>query len=170
MTDTFPFELREDEIDKSVTQFLRTTQEIVFQKKIKNPSGAKAKKLQYEIIDTNLYEPPARMGACRIKRNRFEAWIRALGILYYEHFRKKAKLYQIDWYDEPHQLESEGNKSICIDLINNKQLLYKITLFITTGVLQAQGLSKDFFTTREFPTLIALVNSVCAKKSYISQA
>ncbi|CAC5393287.1 unnamed protein product [Mytilus coruscus] len=102
------------------------------------------------------------MVAYRIKRNRLEAWIRVLGILYYEHFGKKAELYQVDWYDDPHQWEGEGNKAICIDLTIDKQLLYKITLFISTGVLQAQGLSKDLFMTRDIPTLIALVNSVCA--------
>ncbi|CAG2209756.1 unnamed protein product [Mytilus edulis] len=161
MSDKFPFEIHEDEIDKSVTPIFKDYPRECLPEKFKNPSGAKAKKLQYEIIDPNLYEPPARMVACRIKRNRLEAWIRALGVLYYEHFGKKAELFQVDWYDDPHQWEGEGNKAICINLTNDKQLIYKITLFITTGVLQAQGLSKDLFTTRDFPTLIKLVNSIC---------
>ncbi|VDI42375.1 Hypothetical predicted protein [Mytilus galloprovincialis] len=105
MSDKFPFEIHEDEIDKSITPIFKDYPRECLPEKFKNPSGAKAKKLQYEIIDPNLYEPPARMVACRIKRNRLEAWIRALGILYYEHFGKKAELYQVDWYDDPHQWE-----------------------------------------------------------------
>ena len=44
-----------------------------------------------------------------------------------------------------------------IDLVKHEQ----ITVFINTGVIQPQGHSKDSFTTRDFPVLKMLVNSIC---------
>jgi hypothetical protein len=51
-------------------------------------TGAKAKNLQIEQIDPNIYEPSARIVAFIIHRKKLEAWIRAMGILYYEHLVK----------------------------------------------------------------------------------
>lgn len=97
----------------------------------------------------------------RITRERLEAWIRALGILYYEHYGKMEDSYLVDWYDEPTEWLDEGNKSICIGLLKETQLLYKVTLFVTTGVIQAQGLQHNLFTCNDFPMLLILVNAIC---------
>lgn len=62
-------------------------------------------------------------------------------ILFYEHYGK-ANSFNVTWYDEPKEWGSEsGNKTISIDLVKNQQLLYKLTIFINTGVIQAQGQS-----------------------------
>ena len=75
-----------------------------------------------------MYEPSARIVAFTIHRKKLEAWIRAMGILYYEHFGKIGPPHHIHWYDEPDHWEKEGNKAICIDVTKSSQLLYKITI------------------------------------------
>ena len=47
------------------------------------------------------------------------------------------------------------------NLMKNDQLLYKITLFISTGVVQAQGNNNQSFSTTDFPILKILVNTIC---------
>lgn len=64
----------------------------------------------------------------------------------------------------PSEWDIEDNKSICIDLVKHQQLLYKLTLFISTGVIQAQGHCHQTFTTTDFPLLKSLVNSTCKSK------
>ena len=82
-------------------------------------------------------------------------------ILFYEHYGK-ANSFNVTWYDEPKEWGSEsGNKTISIDLVKNPQLLYKLTIFINTGVIQAQGQSGLSFATRDFPVLKTLVADIC---------
>lgn len=59
------------------------------------------------------------MVAFRITRLRLEAWIyiRALEILFYEHYEKKDYSFLVDWYDEPNEWLDQGNKYICIWLL-----------------------------------------------------
>jgi hypothetical protein len=85
-----------------------------------------------------------------------------MGILYYEHFGKIGPPDHIHWYDEPDHWEEEGNKAICIDVTKCSQLLYKITIFMTTGLIQAQGSCKDKFARRDFPKLLELIKYICA--------
>jgi hypothetical protein len=108
-----------------------------------------------------MYKPLAQMVAFRIRREHLEPWIRALMILFYEHYGK-ANSFNVTWYDEPKEWGSEsGNKTISIDLVKNQQLLYKLTIFINTGVIQAQGQSGLSFATRDFPVLKTLVADIC---------
>ena len=96
------------------------------------------------------------MVAFRIKRERLEPWIKSLHILYYDHYGQTDPL-TVKWYDEPIEWTDDENKTTCIDLMKNDQLLYKITLFISTGVVQAQGNNNQSFSTTDFPILKMLV-------------
>lgn len=156
-----PFELSIDKYDLSLSQVLKDYPPPAFPDTLKPPSGTKAKQLQYETIDTNVYRQGAHMVAFRIKRERLECWIRALAILYYDLYGSHTQ-YDVKWNDEHWDSEDDGAKSICIDLIkvDGSQLLYKITLFITTGVIQAQGHSKDTFVTHDFPALKQLLCAI----------
>lgn len=49
-------------------------------------------------------------------------------------------------------------------LVKHQQLLYKITLFINTGVIQAQGHCLQTLTTTDFPLLRLLVYSIYKSK------
>ena len=55
------------------------------------------------------------------------------------------------------------SKSICIDLskVEGDQPLYKVTYFVTTGVIQAQGHNRDSFLAHDFPALKQLVKEKC---------
>ena len=111
---------------------------------LKKTLGAKAKQLAYEQIDPKVYDTQARMVAFRIKRERLEPWIKALHILYYDHYGQTDP-FTVKWYDEPTEWTDDENKTTCIDLMKNDQLLYKVTLFINTGVVQAQGNNNQTF-------------------------
>ena len=100
------------------------------------------------------------MVAFRIKRERLEPWIKALHILYYDHYGQTDP-FTVKWYDESTEWTDDENKTTCIDLMKNDQLLYKVTLFINTGVIQAQGNNNQTFSTTDFPILQMLVNTIC---------
>lgn len=156
----FPFKICITNVVKQQSPIEKEYPDHCIPSKFKNPTAAKAKKLQFEVIDPSHYEQQAHMVAFRIKtRERLKAWIHALAILYYDHFGNNQPNYDVHWYDDPVEwVHSQDGKSICIDLTENMKLLYKITLHITTGVLQAQGHSKDLFTTRDFPLLKEMVD------------
>ena len=129
---TFPFKINESQIDFSVDVIHAEYLQNCFPDHFNDPSTVKSKKLRYKVIDENFYEPSARMVAFRIHRSRLEAWIRALGVLNYDHYGKLLDIYDIDWHDEPMQWEEDTpNRSIVIDLIKIPKRLYKLTLFIT---------------------------------------
>lgn len=74
-----------------------------------------------------------------------------------------ANTFTVNWYNEPSEWDIE-DELICIDKVRHQQLLYKITLFINTGVIQAQGHCHQTFTTTDFPLLKLLVNSISKYK------
>ncbi|CAC5424828.1 unnamed protein product [Mytilus coruscus] len=52
-----------------------------------------------------------------------------------------------------------GKKSICIDICTKDlQLLYKITFYINTGIIQSQGNYKEKFNNNDFPKLLRIVD------------
>jgi hypothetical protein len=70
------------------------------------------------------------------------------------------------WVDNPEKWEKDtSSKSICIDLetrkpSNSNPLLYKLTLFINTGLVQIQGNKKDAFVHKDFPALLQILDKV----------
>lgn len=130
--------------------------------KLSTPTGSKAKELKFESIDPNTYDEEANMVAFRIGANRLAPWIRALQIIYCDEYGKSDSC-KIEWYDDPINWpnKSAGRKSICIDVKTNEYILmYKITLFINTGVFQVQGSQKGKFVSKEFKRLKSLVERV----------
>jgi hypothetical protein len=164
-----PFEIEWGNLDLSISHIYKDYPKEFIPSVFRQPSGIKAKKLDIEVIDETLYDPPAHMIAFRIPRSRLEGWIRALGILYYEHYGDHTNIYHVDWYDEPSQWSSSDHsdvsRSICIGLVKDTKLLFKLKLFITTGVIQVQGLQKDLFIKNDFPTLVSLVDALVRKTS-----
>lgn len=133
-----------------------------FPNRLSNPTGNKSKELKYEIIDINLYEKEANMVAFRIELQRLAPWIRALQILYFETYGNSED-YKIAWYDDPSDwtVKQSGKRSICVDVATpDIPLLYKITLFLNTGVLQVQGSFKDRFVSNDFTKLKTLVEKI----------
>lgn len=139
--------------------------------KFKPPSTEKAKKALTEAIDTNTYEEAAHMVAFKIPHPKLLYWIKSLQLVYYEHYGKSAH-YDVNWHDEPGDWVSANtsNKQICIDLstkedeVDGNLLLYKITLFINTGLIQIHGNQKDNFVARDFPALLTIVNRISKHK------
>ena len=155
----FPIEIKMELLDLSLTPVMKDYPESCLPIKFKKSSGKKAKKLMEEQISPDMYEPNAQMVAFKIRRERLEIWIRALLIVYYEYYGKST-LYDVDWYDEPKNWDSDSNKTICVDIMKDQKLLYKITVFINTGVIQAQGHSRLLFANRDLPVLKTLLDAI----------
>lgn len=162
------FEIAFQKLDMSLTNIQLEYPKSCLPNQLKKTSGTKAEQLPFEVINTETYDAHARMVAFRIERERLELWIKALHILYYDHYGK-TNTFTVNWYDEPSEWVIEDNKSICIDLVKHQQLLYKITLFINTGVIQAQGHCHQSFTTTDFPVLKLLVTPFANPKVTLKQ-
>ena len=109
-----------------------------------------------------MYEKGAHMVAFHIRRERLEYWIRAFSMFYYELYGNNSDL-DINWYDDPRDwVNNDGSKAICIDVLStkNNDRLYKITFFINTGVIQAQGNAKNRVCYKRFPSPVT--NSKCS--------
>ena len=99
------------------------------------------------------------MAACRISADRIYLLIKALRLLYYEHYGNDVN-FKVNWFDDPEMWEIEGSKSISIKISNkSKTLLYKITFFLTTETLQAEGINYNTFVTKDFPCLKTFVGT-----------
>ncbi|CAG2231221.1 unnamed protein product [Mytilus edulis] len=132
--------------------------------KFNAPSGPKGKRALTEEIDTHLYDEAAHMIAFRIPHSKLAPWIKSLSLLYYEHYGKSSD-YVVSWFDDPENwsTKNSGNKSICVEISTKADvdsLLYKITLFVNTGLVQVQGNHKDTFVDKDFPVLVKLVNII----------
>jgi len=158
--DNLPFVIKLDTLDLTLTKVHCEYPQYLIPENLKKSSGKKAKLLKYEEIDPDMYLSKAKMVAFKVRRERLEPWIRALMILYFDYYGND-ETYDLEWHDEPEEWLPEGNKSICIDLNKDDQLLYKVTFFINTGLIQAQGLSRYLFATNDFPVLKALVDNIC---------
>lgn len=86
-------------------------------------------------------------------------------LLYYEHYGKLPN-YIVNWFDDPEDWsqKTSGNKKICIEISSKEEasisLLYKITVFINTGLIQVQGIRRDLFTINDFPVLTQLLSKI----------
>lgn len=100
--------------------------------------------------------------AFRITRERLEAKIQILGILYYEHYGMMEDSFLVNWYDESSKWLKKVNKStvFAFPLLKETQLLYDSTLFVTTDVIQQQGLQHNTFACIDFLMLFVLVSVV----------
>lgn len=144
---------------------------------ILHPRTGKANKTYLEQLNLDLYKTDARMVAFHINRERIHDWIKSLLCLYYDHLGQSTE-YIINWHDEPSVWEpyTELNRdipySIVIDVhkisqnqdCNTKTLLYKITFFVKTGTIQAQGNNKDLFVNKHFPILKSIVSKITEEK------
>ena len=126
----------------------------------------KAKKCLYEKIDPNIYDLDARIVAFRVTSSRLLHWIHALDILYYE-FLGNSEDYDIKWEDDPIERKNPSDlKTITIDVSSenlaqsDKPLLFRVTVFMKTGTIQAQGNKHDIFRTRDFPMLEKIVKKM----------
>ena len=133
--------------------------------KFKAPSTEKAKRALFEKIDEHLYEKAARMVAFRTSVVRLVPWIKSLQLLYYEYYGKSDS-FDVDWKDEPKDWteNTSSEKKICIDLLDlslsDNKLMYKLTVFINTGLIQVQGNRKDFFVRKHFPLLTQILAKI----------
>lgn len=127
--------------------------------KLVDPSTDKANRCLYEKLDPSNYESGARMVAFRTFHERIVPWIKILNLYYYELMGKQNDK-MVSWVDNP-QTISPGQKlqSIIIDVKNaNDERQYKITFFVKSGLIQAQGNHYHEFATKDFPALLSIMH------------
>lgn len=97
-------------------------------------------------------------------------WIRTLGAYYCELLDSDSD-YEITWKDDSEVIEEvksiqiEVNKPSQSELANDLQ--FKITIFLKTGTIQAQGRNFEQFEKSDFPILINIVNQTSVETSTI---
>ena len=84
-------------------------------------------------------------------------WIKSLYIFYYEICGNDDN-FNIDWKDDPKDWSKQGidrgKRSIVIDAGTKEVVfMFKITVHISTDVLQIQVANKDTFTKGDLPKL-----------------
>jgi hypothetical protein len=97
------------------------------------------------------------MVAFRVTSSRVLHWIHALDILYYD----------MKWEDDPIKRKNPSDlKTITIDVSSenlvqsDNPLLFRVTVYMKTGTIQAQGNEHDTFRTRDFPMLEKIVKKM----------
>lgn len=131
----------------------------VLPRKLSNPTTKKARQCKFEEVTH--YEKSARMVGFRTTKPRIVPWLTALGAYYYEHLGKKPDL-SIQWVDSPSVISStDPLKNVTIDVLTVKSdpnpLLYKLTFFVKSGFIQAQGNHLETFVQRDFSLLRGIV-------------
>lgn len=130
-------------------------------KKLVDPTTEKGKSCQYKEIDSNIYEEEARMIAFRTNVDRIQPWLKTLHIFYLKFYVNQPDK-KISWLDNPQTLtHGQQLKSVTIDVKQpNDKLLYKITFFIKTGLIQCQGNNHEHFVNNDFPQLITIMTKL----------
>jgi len=146
---------------------------------LKPSSGKKAKKCPFEAIDDTIYEKAAKMIAFKTTSYRLHPWIRATWLYYYDFFGCNNS-YNIDWANDPISWSPDEEaplKSICITVskkednpldYENSQL-YKLTIYITTGLIEVQGNAYKTFGTRDFPILYKCIEQMLSDNQFKTQ-
>lgn len=133
--------------------------------KLQNPTTKKSKHCKFEDLDLALYDKEARMVGFRTNHSRLTAWLTALGAYYYEYLGKKEDI-NVSWVDSPSVISNTDSlKSVTVEVSSTStedqnSLMYKLTFFVKTGFLQAQGNHFDIFVKRDFPLLLQVVQSL----------
>jgi hypothetical protein len=132
------------------------------------PSTDKANRCLYQQLDPSNYESGARMVAFRTLHERIVSWIKTLNLYYYELMGKQNdKL--VSRVDSP-QTISPGQKiqSIAIDVKDtNGERQYKITCFVRSGLIQAQGNHYHKFVIKDCHALLSTMHHLSAP--YLSE-
>ncbi|XP_062594022.1 uncharacterized protein LOC134255508 [Saccostrea cucullata] len=127
------------------------------------PRNGKAKYSRYEEIDENLYEETAKMVCFYTSEKRLFYWIKACNILYYDNVSNIEGI-DVKWSDNPQTWEDpNGGNSITIELLDQENLLYNVTIFISTGTIRVQGHYYQMFSRHHFPILKGLVSQITTR-------
>lgn len=95
------------------------------------------------------------MAAFRVERNMIHPYIQALHFLFFESIGNSEE-FDVRWYDVPDELKLNcSTNSININIYkkeNTEDMLFKVTIFITTGTIQIQETQKTALSMRYFHT------------------
>ena len=116
------------------------------------------------------------MVAFKTNAERLPAWIRSAWLYFYDHLGEMDS-YNINWSYDPSTWTKEGItllKSISVHVYAageaeaefNNPLLYHMTIFITTGLIEIQGNQYEQFQTTVFPILHSCVNKMTDEKQF----
>ena len=124
----------------------------------------KSKKISnFEEVASSIYDTDSNMCTFRARKERLLLWIQALGVYHYE-FLGSSPEYEISWQDESETIDNvrsiavEVNKATTSLTANDRQ--FKITAFLRTGTIQAQGCGFRIFENTYFPILNGIVSKI----------
>ena len=143
---------------------------------LKASTGKKAKSCLFEEIISHLYEKSAKMVAFKTNVERLPAWIRSAWLYYYDYLGE-MDTYNINWTHDPPHWSKDGAtqlKSINIHVSVageaeaefDNPLLYHLTIFVTTGLIEVQGNQYEQFQTEVFPVLHKCVTKMLEDKQF----
>jgi hypothetical protein len=114
-----------------------------------------------EAIDPNIYEGEARMVAFRTTQERILPWLKTLNIFYFEFYGKQTDK-EISWVDSPQSRSlNQTLQSVTIDIKSKEgKLMYKVTFFLRSGLIQCQGSCHEQYMHNDFPQLLELVKKI----------
>ena len=149
---------------------------LTFPATLKASTGKKAKLCLFEEINSELYEKAAKMVAFKTNVERLPAWIRSAWLYLYDHLGEMDS-YNTIWSHDPSTWIKEGItqlKSISAHVYAageteaefDNPLLYHMTIFITTGLIEIQGNHYEKFQTTVFPILHSCVNKMMDEKQF----
>lgn len=118
-----------------------------------------SKEVPFEVIDLSLYKPRAKLVGFGTSETRLPLWIQAVIDRYIDNVSKEDEC-PVQW--EEIECYWEPNKPDKIRLLvkRNEEKLFVLTLFITTGRIQTQGVYYEQWATEEFPVLLQMVNAL----------
>lgn len=130
-------------------------------KKLSDPTTEKGKSCLMEAINPNIYDGEARMVAFRTTQERIFPWLKILNIFYFELYGKQTDE-EISWVDSLQSLSlNQTLKSVIIDKKSKEgKLMYKVTFFLRSGLMQCQGNRNEKFMHNDFPQLLELVKKI----------
>jgi hypothetical protein len=127
--------------------------------RLKRSSSKKAKLAKYESVDPGQYEAGAHCVTFRTSLDHLHAWIRALWVVYYNTMGEMANA-QVQWAEEEGIITIQVSKTDTKTEMSSDGILFKITVYMTTGLLMVQGKEFLAWVHRDLPCITDLVNAI----------
>ena len=122
-------------------------------KAFKKPTSKKAQDALFEKVNIGQYEPEAHCCTFKTNPERLHAWIKAITLVYYDGMGAD-KDFCVTWTNTPDRRE------ICVEVTKCDTLMYKLFVYLTTGIIMVQGRDFAAWINKDLLYLTQLVDTI----------
>lgn len=122
-------------------------------------SSKSSRNVQFEQFEEDTYKKSAKLSAFATSETRIVHWVSSF---YHRYFIELAtkECFSTAWEEFANTTYEDKCDKIIISIHYKKQKLLTLTIFLTTGRIQVQGLYHNYWVEQEFPTILESIETL----------